>query len=247
MSFESKIEWTNATWNPVTGCSFISEGCRNCYAKRMARRLQAMGVLRYKSGFDVCVHDDLIEVPLKWKKPRFIFVNSMGDIFHKSVPTEFIERIFFTIKQAPWHTFQILTKRADRLENLSLKLQWPQNLWMGVTVESQEHISRIDKLRSVPASIRFISFEPLLGPIESPNLGSIDWVIVGGESGPYARPMSVDWARMIRDVCLENSIPFFFKQWGGIRKKEHGRILDRRTWTQFPALDANRIDGQNSP
>lgn len=243
MSFESKIEWTNATWNPVTGCSFISEGCRNCYAKRMAMRLQAMGVLRYKSGFDVCVHDDLIGVPLKWKKPRFIFVNSMGDIFHKSVPTEFIERIFFTIKQAPWHTFQILTKRADRLESLSLKLQWPQNLWMGVTVESQEHISRIEKLRSVPASIRFISFEPLLSPIESPNLGSIDWVIVGGESGPYSRPMSVDWARMIRDVCLENSIPFFFKQWGGVRKKEHGRILDRKTWTQFPTLDANRIDG----
>lgn len=238
MSSESRIEWTNATWNPVTGCSLISEGCRNCYAKRMANRLQAMGLHRYEKGFLVSTHNDLIEVPLHWKKPRLIFVNSMGDLFHEKVPTEFIEKVFNTIQKAPWHIFQLLTKRADRLENLSLKLSWPQNLWMGVTVESQEYVSRIEKLRNVPASIKFISFEPLLGPIKYSNLRNIDWVIVGGESGPYARTMSADWVRIIRNACVEHSIPFFFKQWGGTRKKKLGRMLDQRIWSQYPSSSA---------
>ncbi len=234
MSSESRIEWTNATWNPVTGCSFISEGCRNCYAKRMALRLQAMGVHRYARGFSVAIHDDIVDIPLKWKKPRFVFVNSMGDLFHEQVPVEFIERIFHTMEKASWHVFQLLTKRADRLESLALRLEWPKNLWMGVTVESQDYHFRIDTLRNIPALTKFVSFEPLLGPIRRPDLKNIDWAIAGGESGPHARAMSVEWARMIRDACVHQSVPFFFKQWGGTRKKKMGRMLDQRIWEQYP-------------
>jgi len=234
MAVNSSIEWTHATWNPVTGCSYISDGCRNCYARRMAKRLKAMGILRYRNGFGVSTHNDLIDAPLRWKKPRLIFVNSMSDLFHEEVPLEFIEDVFSTIRKAYWHVFQILTKRADRLAALANKLDWPRNLWIGVTVESQQYVDRIKKLSSVPAAIRFVSFEPLLGPIKELDLACVDWAIVGGESGPSSRVMAPDWARLIRDACVDLSIPFFFKQWGGPRKKAWGRTLDNRTWNQFP-------------
>ncbi len=230
----SMIEWTNATWNPVTGCSSSSEGCENCYARRMAKRLKAMGVPRYRNGFHVSTHPDLLEVPLHWKKSRLIFVNSMSDLFHEDVPFDFIVRVFSTISLASWHVFQVLTKRADRLVALEKKLVWPANLWVGVTVESQRHVHRISKLNRVPSAVRFVSFEPLLGPIKDLDLSFIDWVIVGGESGPHSREMAPDWARMIRDACLDRSIPFFFKQWGGARKKIGGRVLDDRTWSEYP-------------
>jgi protein gp37 len=230
----TSIEWTDATWNPVTGCSYISEGCRNCYAKRMAKRLKAMGVLRYRNGFCVATHYDLIDAPLRWKKPRLIFVNSMSDLFHEEVPIEFIEDVFSTIYKAYWHVFQVLTKRADRLAALADKLDWPRNLWIGVTVESQEYVDRIKRLSDVPAALRFVSFEPLLGAIKELDLTCVDWAIVGGESGPNSRVMAPDWARMIRDVCVDQSIPFFFKQWGGPRKRQSGRLLDNRIWDQFP-------------
>jgi protein gp37 len=236
MSSASNIEWTNATWNPVTGCSFISEGCVNCYARRMAKRLKAMGLRRYQNGFLVSTHQDLIEMPLHWKKARFIFVNSMSDLFHEEVPFEFIEQVFSTIHSASWHVFQVLTKRAERLEQIANSLKWPKNLWIGVTVESQQYVDRIRKLCAVPAAVRFVSFEPLLGPIESVDLTHIDWAIVGGESGPHSRAMAADWARKIRDACIDHSIPFFFKQWGGPKKQRHGRILDDRIWNEFPIV-----------
>lgn len=238
MSISSKIEWTDATWNPVTGCSSISEGCANCYARRMAGRLRAMGVGRYRNGFQVTVHPDLLETPLHWKDPRFIFVNSMSDLFHEDVPLPFISEVFSTIRSAGRHVFQVLTKRADRLAEVAAELEWPANLWAGVTVESRGYASRIEKLRSVPSPVRFVSFEPLLGPINNIDLTSVDWAIVGGESGPHARPMKADWARSIRDLCLEQDIPFFFKQWGGPRKKARGRILDGRVWDQSPEIPA---------
>jgi protein gp37 len=230
----STIEWTNATWNPVTGCSSISEGCANCYARRMAKRLEAMGLVRYRNGFRVTVHPDLLDAPLNWRKPRLIFVNSMSDLFHEDVPFDFIARVFSTISLASCHVFQILTKRADRLAEVVGELRWPANLWVGVTVESQEYVHRINKLSSVPSTVRFVSFEPLLGPIKYLDLSSVDWAIVGGESGPHSRKMDPDWARMIRDACLEQSIPFFFKQWGGTKKSGHNRILDGKTWDQYP-------------
>ncbi|MCG7852794.1 MAG: phage Gp37/Gp68 family protein [Methanosarcinaceae archaeon] len=230
----STIEWTNATWNPVTGCSSISEGCANCYARRMAKRLEAMGLVRYRNGFRVTVHPDLLDAPLNWRKPRLIFVNSMSDLFHEDVPFDFIAQVFSTISLASCHVFQILTKRADRLAEVVGELRWPANLWVGVTVESQEYVHRINKLSSVPSIVRFVSFEPLLGPIKYLDLSSVDWAIVGGESGPHSRKMDPDWARMIRDACLEQSIPFFFKQWGGTKKSGHNRILDGKTWDQYP-------------
>lgn len=230
----SKIEWTNATWNPVTGCSLVSEGCANCYAKRMAMRLEAMGLSRYKNGFRVSVHPDLLDVPLRWQRPRLIFVNSMSDLFHEEVPFEFIERVFSTIALASQHVFQVLTKRADRMAKVASRLSWPRNLWVGVTVESQRYVDRIKKLSSVPASVRFISFEPLLGPINQLDLKHVNWAVVGGESGPRSRPMDAEWARGIRDICIAHSIPFFFKQWGGPRKQKNGRMLDNKIWSQMP-------------
>ena len=234
MAAHSRIEWTQSTWNPVTGCSSISEGCHHCYARRMANRLQGMGLSRYKDGFFVTIHRDLITAPFHWKKPRLIFVNSMGDLFHEQVPFSFIKEVFSTIESTPRHTFQLLTKRADRLVKLADKLPWPYNLWVGVTVELQQYIDRIEKLKQVPAAVRFVSFEPLLGPVESLRLENINWAIVGGESGPHARPMEATWARSIRDTCLDSSIPFFFKQWGGDNKKKRKRCLDRKLWNQYP-------------
>jgi len=234
MAQNSKIEWTESTWNPVTGCSKISVGCRNCYAERMALRLKAAGSPNYVNGFRVTLHPHILKIPLHWKQPRIIFVNSMSDLFHNNVPFNFITKIFDVMRQASHHQFQALTKRSQRLLQLSPKLQWPQNVWMGVTVENADCSFRIDHLRQTPVVIKFVSFEPLLGPIPNINLKGIDWVIVGGESGPGARPMNPAWAIDIRDQCLAADIPFFFKQWGGVNKKRNGRKLEGQKWNQMP-------------
>lgn len=234
MAQSSSIEWTDATWNPVTGCSKTSPGCRNCYAERMARRLKAMGQRRYKNEFKVTLQPDLVELPLRWKKPRMVFVNSMSDLFHKEVPTEFIKRVFDTMKSASRHTFQVLTKRSVRLARLAPKLPWPANVWMGVSVETPRYYSRIEDLGTVPASVRFLSLEPMLKDLPDLPLENADWVIVGGESGPGARPMSLDWVRNVRDQCQIAEVPFFFKQIGGTNKKRAGRHLDGRTWDELP-------------
>ncbi|HUS73851.1 MAG TPA: phage Gp37/Gp68 family protein [Sedimentisphaerales bacterium] len=234
MARKSKIEWTESTWNPVTGCTKISIGCRNCYAARFALRLKAAGSRNYANGFRVALHPHLLEMPLRWKQPRTIFVNSMSDLFHKDVPLEFILKIFDVMQRASHHRFQVLTKRSGRLLQLSPNLPWPQNVWMGVTVENADCIYRMDNLRQTPAAIKFISFEPLLGPIPNINLEGINWVIVGGESGPGARPMESEWATDIRDQCLTANVPFFFKQWGGTNKKKNGRTIEGRVWNQIP-------------
>lgn len=230
----SKIEWTESSWNPVTGCTKISEGCRNCYAERMARRLKAMGQPNYRNGFKVTCHPHTLTLPLKWKKPRTIFVNSMSDLFHEEIPLAFLDEIFFTMNEARWHTFQVLTKRAEYMAQISGRFNWSPNIWMGVTVESAKHVDRMDFLRDVPAAVRFLSLEPLLGPIPDLNLDGIDWVIVGGESGPGARPMRKEWVLEIRDRCLNVGVPFFFKQWGGVQKKKAGRLLEDKIWDQMP-------------
>jgi protein gp37 len=230
----SKIEWTESTWNPITGCTKISAGCANCYAERMALRLHAMGQANYRNGFKVTCHPETVDLPMKWKKSQMIFVNSMSDLFHRDVPREFIERIFLTMNKANWHRFQVLTKRSGRLLQLSEEFKWSPNIWMGVTVENAEHISRIDELRRIPSAVRFLSLEPLLGPLPDLNLGKIDWVIVGGESGPGARPMKQKWVADIRDQCLKAGVSFFFKQWGGVQKKKAGRLLDDRIWDEMP-------------
>jgi len=238
MATMSSIEWTESTWNPVTGCTKISEGCRNCYAATMAKRLHAMGNPRYQNGFNVTLHENLIELPLTWKKPRRIFVNSMSDLFHKDIPVDFIQKVFATMERAHWHTFQVLTKRSDRLLELAPSLPWPKNVWQGVSVEDSRVQYRIDHLRQVPAQVRFLSVEPLIGPLDEPNLQDIHWVIVGGESGFGARPMEESWVRSIRDRCNESGTAFFFKQWGGVQKHRTGRILDGRTWDEFPQVES---------
>lgn len=238
MSLDSPIEWTESTWNPLTGCTKISPGCAHCYAERMSRRLKAMGQKNYRNGFELALHRHALELPLKWKKPQQIFVNSMSDLFHEDVPLEFIQDVFDTMRRAHWHCFQLLTKRSERLAEVSDSLAWPDNVWMGVSVENADYTSRIDDLRQTGANVRFLSLEPLLGPISKLDLSGIGWVVVGGESGPGARPMEKDWVREIRDQCLAAKVPFFFKQWGGVNKKKNGRTLDRRTWSQAPAFSA---------
>ena len=235
MATNSSIEWTNMTWNPVTGCTKVSQGCKHCYAERMAKRLKAMGMERYKNGFKLTLHPDLIELPKKWKKPRLIFVNSMSDLFHEKVPLKFIEQIFTTIKECPQHTFQVLTKRSERLSQVAGSLEWPENLWMGVSIEDDRVIQRVHDLRTVPAAVRFLSCEPLIGPLDDLPLDGIHWVIVGGESGPKARPMDGDWARSIRAQCFDADVKFFFKQWGGVRKHVAGRKLDGKFYDEMPA------------
>ena len=230
----SSIEWTETTWNPVTGCSKVSPGCKHCYAERMARRLKAMGNPRYRNGFQVTLHHELVELPLKWSKPRTIFVNSMSDMFHEAVPLDFIQAVFDTMNRAPQHNFQVLTKRSGRLREISGELHWTDNIWMGVSVELAQYEFRIDDLRATGAAIKFLSLEPLLGSLNGISLSNIDWVIVGGESGPGSRPMEKAWAREIRDNCKVLGIPFFFKQWGGFNKKKNGRILDDRLHDDFP-------------
>ena len=232
----SKIEWTESTWNPVTGCTKISAGCQHCYAERMAKRLKAMGQLNYRNGFKVTLHEQVLEYPLLWKKPKTIFVNSMSDLFHEEIPDHFIKKVFDTMKRAYWHKFQVLTKRSSRLKELATQLNWPENVWMGVTVENTKVKNRIDDLRTVPAFIRFLSLEPLLESLGCLNLSNIHWVIVGGESGPGARPMKKEWIKDIKKQCLVKNVPFFFKQWGGVNKKKSGRILDGQVWDEMPNM-----------
>jgi protein gp37 len=234
MGAKSAIEWTESTWNPLTGCTKISPGCKNCYAERMANRLKLMGQPNYVNGFELTLHESALELPLRWKKPQRIFVNSMSDLFHQRVPLEFILRMFEVMSRASWHQFQILTKRAERLEELSSRLAWHDNIWMGVSVENQDYTFRIDHLRRTGARTKFLSLEPLLAPLPELNLHGIDWVIVGGESGPRARPMKPEWVIDIRDQCRFRGVPFFFKQWGGFNKKKTGRILDGQTWDETP-------------
>lgn len=231
---KSAIEWTEMTWNPVTGCDRVSAGCKHCYAATMAKRLHAMGSPRYKNGFDVTLHPDLISLPFRWKKPRTVFVNSMSDLFHKEVPLEFIQQVFETMNACPQHTFQILTKRPERLLEVCDVLTWTENIWMGVSVENQKYAFRSDLLREVPAAVRFLSVEPLIGPIEHLPLEGIHWVIVGGESGPRARPMEEWWAVGIQEQCAAIGVPFFFKQWGGVQKHRTGRELRGRTYDEMP-------------
>lgn len=238
MSGYSSIEWTEASWNPVTGCSKISPGCRNCYAERMARRLQGAGHPHYKAGFRVSTHDDALTIPLRWKKPRMIFVNSMSDLFHEDVPLGFIKEIFAVMRQARWHTFQVLTKRSARLLELSPELVWPENVWMGVSCETEKYLFRVDHLRETGAAIKFISFEPLLGPMPELDLTGIDWVIVGGESGPGARPIKKSWVIGIKEQCAKAGVPFFFKQWGGTNKRRAGRLLKGQEWSEMPRATA---------
>jgi protein gp37 len=242
MATNSNIEWTESTWNPLTGCTKISPGCKHCYAERMALRLQAMGQSNYQNGFRLTIHEHVLELPLNWKKPQVIFVNSMSDLFHEDVPTEFVLKVFAIMQRAPWHTFQVLTKRSQRLMNLDKEIDWPDNVWMGVSVETSKYISRIDHLRNTQAHIRFLSLEPLLGPLPDLNLQGINWVIVGGESGPGARPIREEWITEIRDQCLSAKVPFFFKQWGGVWKKRNGRLLQGRTWDEMPLLAALQTD-----
>jgi len=234
LGVESSIEWTQATWNPVTGCTKISRGCANCYAERLAMRLKAMGNARYRNGFAVTVHPDLLDLPLRWSKPRMIFVNSMSDIFHDEIPDDFIYAVFATMNKAKMHTFQVLTKRPERVARMAVNLPWLENIWLGATIESNEVVDRIEILQNIPATVRFLSIEPLLGPINNLPLEGIHWVIVGGESGPHAREMKGEWVRNIRAQCLSRRVPFFFKQWGGVNKKANGRLLDGRTWDQVP-------------
>ncbi len=235
MATRSGIEWTETTWNPVTGCSKVSPGCAHCYAERLAKRLQAMRVDKYSHGFDVETHASALAEPLRWRHPRFVFVNSMSDLFHPSVPPAFIEAVFATMNRASHHTFQVLTKRPEKVGTFGTRLRWAPNIWLGVSIESEPWLERLALLAATGARTKFLSLEPLLGPLPGLDLTGIDWVIAGGESGPGARPMRVEWVRAIRDTCVRNGVPFFFKQWGGVFKKRTGRTLDGRTWDQMPA------------
>ncbi|SMC99254.1 DUF5131 family protein [Kibdelosporangium aridum] len=243
MSDRSAIEWTEATWNPTTGCDRVSAGCDNCYALALAKRLKAMGAEKYQTdgdprtsgpGFGVSLHEATLKQPYRWRNPRVVFVNSMSDLFHAKVPVSFVRRVFEVIADTPQHTYQVLTKRATRLRKLADQLDWPANLWMGVSVESSSQLGRVDELRAVPAAVRFLSCEPLLGPLTGLELNGIGWVITGGESGPDARPVDPAWVRDIRDACQDARVPFFHKQWGGRTPKSGGRELDGRIWNEMP-------------
>jgi protein gp37 len=234
LASNSSIEWTESTWNPLTGCTKISPGCKHCYAERMSKRLQAMGQRNYINGFQLTLHETALELPLRWRKPQTIFVNSMSDLFHKDVPADYILRVFQVMNDAHWHRFQVLTKRADRLEEIQSQIIWTPNIWMGVSVENRKYSFRIDHLRNTGAMIKFLSLEPLLGPLDNLNLQGINWAIVGGESGPGARPMKEEWVIDIRDQCHVAGVHFFFKQWGGVNKKKAGRLLEGRTWDDIP-------------
>ncbi len=236
MANNSTIEWTESTWNPVTGCTKISAGCKHCYAERMAKRLQAMGSPNYRNGFKLTIHPDVLDLPLKWRKSQIIFVNSMSDLFHQDVPKQFILDVFNIMNRAYWHKFQILTKRPDRLVKLNKELPWAENILMGVTVENDNYKNRIDMLRECSAYTKFLSLEPLIGPIHNINLKGIDWAIVGGESGPGARPIEEEWVLEIKEQCDAQDIPFFFKQWGGVQKKKAGRELQGRTYSEMPQV-----------
>lgn len=249
MGDKSSIEWTDATWNPTTGCDRVSPGCDNCYALTLAKRLKAMGQPKYQNdgdprtsgpGFALTVHEDALDGPRKWRSPRRVFVNSMSDLFHPRVPDDFIVRVFAVMEDTPQHEYQVLTKRPKRATALAAALPWPGNVWLGTSVENNDYVSRADDLRRVPAAVRFLSCEPLLGPLDHLSLSGLDWVIVGGESGPRARPMETAWVTAIRDSCEEQGVPFFFKQWGGHRPKAGGRTLDGRTWNAMPTTSPVR-------
>ena len=234
MSTHSAIEWTETTWNPVTGCTKISHGCKFCYAERLSKRLRAMGVDKYRDGFSIAVHESTLKDPLKWRQPRLVFVNSMSDLFHKSVPLAFIKSVFDVMNRASQHTFQVLTKRPGRVAKVDAQLNWTPNIWLGTSIESERWLGRLTWLKQTSARTKFLSLEPLLGPLPDIQFEGIDWVIVAGESGPGARPMEADWVRELRDNCVQHDVPFFFKQWGGVFKKRTGRTLDNRTWDQMP-------------
>ncbi len=240
MSQISSIEWTDATWNPITGCTKVSQGCKHCYAQRFSERFRGVPGHPFEQGFDLKLWPERLELPLTWKDPRRIFVNSMSDLYHPGVPKAFIDRVFQTMNRAPWHSFQVLTKRADRLEEIGGELPWSPNIWQGVSVEDERVVARIESLQKVPSIVRFLSLEPLIGPLDNLDLAGIHWVIVGGESGPGARPMKKEWVLQIRNQCRKQAVPFFFKQWGGVRKHETGRLLEGRTWDQFPGAGASR-------
>ena len=244
MAQGSSIEWTEATWNPVTGCTKISAGCKNCYAERMARRLKAMGTPQYANGFKLSTHEEMLELPLRWKKGRVIFVNSMSDLFHKDLPLDFIQRVFDVMNRCPQHTFQVLTKRPEiaAAHSAGGRLTWSENIWVGTSVENALVTHRIESLRQIPAHIRFLSLEPLIGPLPRLQLDGIHWVIVGGESGPGARPMEAAWVRQIRTQCQAKGVAFFFKQWGGVQKSRTGRELDGRTWDEMPVTESIERD-----
>lgn len=234
MADRSAIEWTEATWNPVTGCSKVSPGCAHCYAETFAERWRGVPGHPYEQGFDLKLWPERLDQPLRWKRPRTIFVNSMSDLFHEEIPDEFVEDVFRVMGEADWHVFQILTKRHERLLELGRDLDWPPNVWMGVSIENRRFVDRADYLRDVPAAVRFISAEPLLGALDGLDLSEIDWLIAGGESGPGHRPVQEEWLCELRDRCLAADVAFFFKQWGGARSKTGGRLLDGRTWDQMP-------------
>ena len=232
---KSQIEWTESTWNPVTGCTRISPGCQHCYAERLALRLKAMGQANYRNGFELTLQPHMLERPLHWRKPQRIFVNSMSDLFHQDVPLEYIQQVFDVMNRAHWHQFQVLTKRSDRLLELSPQLNWASNIWQGVSVENADYVYRIDQLRQTGAKVKILSIEPLLGPLPGDlNLKGIDWAIVGGESGPGARPVEESWVMDIQRQCQQAGVSFFFKQWGGVNKKKSGRLLAGRTWDELP-------------
>ena len=234
MADNSNIEWTESTWHPVTGCTKISAGCQNCYAEKLANRLYAMGVKNYINKFELTIHKEALNIPIKWKKPRIIFVNSMSDLFHEDIPFDFLKRIFNVMNECPQHTFQILTKRSENMLKLSKELKLTDNIWLGVTVENNASLYRISDLLKTNSKIKFVSFEPLLTSLPDLNTNGIDWAIVGGESGSNARPMQEEWVIDIKNKCLNSNTAFFFKQWGGINKKKNGRLLQGRTWNAMP-------------
>lgn len=237
---QSSIEWTEMTWNPTTGCDKISAGCKFCYAEIMSKRLQAMGLEKYKDNFEVRTHEDALDTPYTWKSSKVVFVNSMSDLFHKDIPLEFIKKVFKVMNNNPQHVFQVLTKRAERLFELHTELKWTHNIWMGVSVENDKVRNRIDFLRNTNAKVKFLSLEPLIGPLKNLNLNNIDWVIVGGESGHRPRPMDADWVINIQEQCKDNDVAFFFKQWGGKNKKAAGRLLNGRTYDEMPEIELQR-------
>ena len=238
MATNSHIEWTDATWNPVTGCTKVSPGCKHCYAERLSHRLQLMGQTNYRNGFKLTLQPQMLDLPLRWKTAKRIFVNSMSDLFHKDVPVEYIKEVFAVMSRADWHQFQVLTKRSERLRELSEHLPWPAHIWQGVSIESDRYADRVEDLRATGAAVKFLSLEPLLGPLPELNLKRIDWVIVGGESGPGARHMEEAWVVDIRKQCKQQGVAFFFKQWGGVQKSKSGRILEGRTWDEMPVDSA---------
>ena len=250
MAGKTSIEWTDSTWNPATGCTKISRGCENCYAERISERFRGVEGHPYEQGFDLRLWPERLDQPAKWRRPRMVFVNSMSDLFHKDIPGEFVERVFDAMERADWHVYQVLTKRSPRMRDFVNRrypsMPAPPHIWLGVSVEDRPALSRVEHLRQANASIRFISAEPLLGSLGSLNLTGIHWLIVGGESGPGFRPMHVEWAREIRDQCVKAKVPLFFKQWGGIRPKSGGYLLDRRKWAQYPPVP-NRTKTRDRP